>query len=74
MPDKVIEEEEECDVCCKNHNIDEECWNECMKCNKKCVGEDNWRFCPSCSYCYCLDCDEQNSGEDCIQCHSEEKK
>ena len=69
---KSEEEEEECSSCCKNHQEDEECWNECEDCGKKCIGEDNWRFCPSCSYCYCLNCDKKNDnigyGQICIRC------
>ena len=61
-----------CSSCCKNHHKDEECWNKCQDCDKKCVGEDNWRFCPSCSYCYCLNCDKKNDnvgdGQTCIRC------
>jgi hypothetical protein len=84
--EKILEEEkeekkeekkdDECDDCCKNHKVDEECWNECMKCDKKCVGEDNWRFCPGCSYCFCLECDKQNNDLDdpgtCKECVKEE--
>jgi hypothetical protein len=71
--DKVKACEEECEVCCKLHSIDEECWNECVECNKKCIGEDNWIFCLKCAKCYCFDCEKFDGDTLCEICGAEDE-